>query len=107
MSISQRTGGVSESMPSGSAHMGGGAIPGDTTADAHAVQRDVYRRLGGRGRLAVMFRLNGTVRRLSMSGIRARHPDYNDTQVRQAHARLLLGDALVRAGWPDRELVDP
>ncbi len=84
-----------------------GVIPFDTTADAHVVQREIYRRLGGRGRLDIVFRLNGTVRRLATSGIRARHPDYTDAQVRLAHARLLLGDSLARAVWPDHELVDP
>jgi hypothetical protein len=81
-------------------------MPGDTTSDAHRAQRDIYRRLGGRERLAIMFRLNETVRRLALAGIRARHPDYSETRVRQALARLVLGDALVRAVWPDRELVD-
>jgi len=90
-----------------SAPTSAGAIPFDTTAHAHATQRDVYRRIGGRGRLDIMFGLNATVRRLAMSGIRARHPDYTDAQVRHAHARLLLGDSLARAVWPEHELVDP
>jgi hypothetical protein len=83
------------------------AIPVDTSADAHAVQCEIYRRLGGRGRLDVMFRLSETVRRLTLSGIRARHTDYTTDQVRQAYARLVLGDALASTIWPTRELVDP
>jgi hypothetical protein len=106
MSISKRSTVPPEAVSIQSAQTTG-AIPLDTTAAAHAVQRDVYRRLGGRGRLDVMFGLNDTVRHLAMSGIRARHPDYTDAQIRQAHARLVLGDALVRALRPDRELVDP
>lgn len=82
-------------------------IPFDTTADAYARQREMYRRIGGRGRVEIMFRLNDTVRRLAMSGIRARHPDYTDDQVRHAYARLVLGDTLVRAVWPHRDLVAP
>lgn len=82
-------------------------MPLDTAPDAHEVQGEIYRRLGGRGRLAVTFRLNDAVRRLGLSGIRARHPDYNESQVQQAYARLLHGDAIARAAWPDRELVDP
>lgn len=85
----------------------GHAIPLDTSIAAHDLQRDVYLQLGGRERLAIMFRLNETVRQLAMAGIRARHQEYDESQVRQAHARLVLGDALVRAAWPDRELVDP
>jgi hypothetical protein len=84
-----------------------GAIPFDTTPDAYQAQADVYRRLGGRGRLDIMFRLTESVRRIAMAGIRARHPDYTDVQVRQAYTRLQLGDALVREVWPDRPLIDP
>jgi hypothetical protein len=83
------------------------AVPLDTSRQAHALQREVYLRLGGAGRIAVMFQLNDTVRRLAMAGIRARHPGYDEEQVRLAYARLVLGDALVRAVWPQRELVDP
>lgn len=82
-------------------------IPSDTSVAAHEAQRGIYLRLGGRERLAITFRLNETVRQLSMAGIRARHPQYDEEQVRQAYVRLVLGDALVRAVWPDRELVDP
>ena len=81
--------------------------PLDTSAEAHAVQRDIYRRLGGRGRIAVAFRLNDSVRRIAMAGIRGRHPNYSDAQVQQAFARLRLGDDVVRAVWPERALVDP
>jgi hypothetical protein len=54
-----------------------------------------------------MFRLNDAVRRLTMAGIRARHPGYDEEQVRQAYGRLVLGDVLARAVWPGRELLDP
>lgn len=82
-------------------------LPLDTSPAAHAIQRDVYLRMGGAGRIAVMFRLTDAVRRLALAGIRARHPEYDEDLVRRAYARLVLGDALIRAVWPDRELVDP
>jgi hypothetical protein len=81
--------------------------PIDTTADAHDVQREAYRRLGGAGRVAILFRLNALVRETAMAGIRGRHPGYDDAQVRMALRRLVFGDDLVRKAWPDRELVDP
>lgn len=83
------------------------AVPLDTSRAAHTIQRDVYLRMGGAGRVAVMFRLTDAVRRLAQAGIRARHPEYDEDRVRRAYARLVLGDVLVRAVWPDRELVDP
>ena len=81
--------------------------PIDTTADAHDVQREAYRRLGGAGRLAILFRLNTLVRETAMAGIRRRHPTYDDLHVHMALRRLILGDELVRKAWPDLELVDP
>jgi hypothetical protein len=83
------------------------AIPFDTSPDAHAVQRDVYRRLNGRERLQIMFHLTESVRRLTMAGIRARHPNYTAEDVRRAYGRLALGDAAARAIWPQHDLVDP
>lgn len=82
-------------------------IPLDTTAAAHNVQREVYARLGGGARVAAMFRLDQAVLRLAMAGVRARHPEYDEEQVRRAHARLVLGDAIARTVWPDRELLEP
>jgi hypothetical protein len=86
---------------------GARVVPPDTDADAHAVQTDVYRRMGGRGRVAVAFRLSEALRRIASAGIRARHPEYSDEEIRLAHARLILGDVLIRAMRPDHELVDP
>jgi len=83
------------------------AIPPDTTPAAHRYQTEVYLRIGGPGRVDAMFRLTESTRRLAQAGIRARHPHYSDAEVDQAYARMMLGDALVRAVWPDRNLVDP
>jgi hypothetical protein len=82
-------------------------IPHDTTVDAHQVQVEVYSRMGGAARVAAAFELNEIVEHLSCDGIRRRHGHYTDEQVWRAWTRLKLGDALVRAVWPDRELVDP
>lgn len=79
----------------------------DTAPDAEKVQRAIYWRLGGRERIAIAFRLNETVRRMAMAGIRSRHPEYSDRQVQLAFARLRLGDALVRQCWPNQPLIDP
>lgn len=81
--------------------------PLDTVADAHEQQLEAYRRLGGAGRVAVLFRLSTLVRETAMAGILSRHPAYDDVQVRMALRRLVLGDDLVRRVWPDQELVDP
>jgi hypothetical protein len=85
----------------------GGTIPLDTSAAAHRVQRDLYIRMGGAARLAIVFQLNETIRNLAMAGIRRRHPDYTTEEVSRAYARLTLGDDLCRAVWPARPLVEP
>ncbi len=79
----------------------------DTTADAHDAQTAIYRRIGGRERLAMAFRLTAATRAMSLAGVRARHPEYSEEQVRLAFARLRLGDDQVRLAWPDHELVAP
>jgi hypothetical protein len=79
----------------------------DTTPGSHEAQIDAYRRMGETGRAAVTFSLIDLARRMAMAGIRTRHPEYTDEQVRHAYARLVLGDDLVRRVWPDRAFVAP
>jgi hypothetical protein len=81
--------------------------PLDTDDLADAFQRDLYRRMSGAERLSIAFRLSALARETAMAGIRGRHPGYSDAEVRMAWARLTLGDDIVRAVWPDRDLVDP
>ena len=83
------------------------AAPLDTSLDAHRIQVEAYRRMGGTGRAAVMFRLNELARKMAIAGIRSRHPDYDDERLRLAFARLVLGDEVVQRVWPGRGLVDP
>lgn len=90
--------------PRWSAHAG---RPLDTDEAAHERQTEAYRRMSGRNRVAVCFRLNELARRAAEAGIRSRHPDYSEEQVRWALRRLWLGDELTRQAWPDRELVRP
>lgn len=83
------------------------ARPLDTTADAHDVQCDIYRRLGGAERVAILFRLSALVRETAMAGIRRRHPSYGEAQVSMALRRLVLGDEVMRQVFPDQDRVDP
>jgi len=82
-------------------------IPLDTTPEAYSAQIEAYRRMGGKERTAVMFRLNELARATAVAGIRARHAGYGEEQVRLALFRLIFGDELTRAVWPGRDLVDP
>lgn len=82
-------------------------VSSDTSPDADRAQIEAYRRMSGSDRLATAFRLIALARRATLSGIRARHPDYDEEQVRRAYARLVLGDQLTRAVWPRHDLVAP
>ncbi len=79
----------------------------DTTPEAYAAQIEAYRRMSGKERTAVAFRLNELARETAVAGIRARYPNYSEEQVRLALFRLILGDEVTRAAWPGRDLVDP
>jgi len=71
-------------------------IPPDTSPEAYQVQTDAYRRMGGRARSAIAFRLTDLARRNALPGIRERHPEYDEAQVRSELCRLRFGDALWR-----------
>jgi hypothetical protein len=76
------------------------AIPRDTTPEAFWVQIDIMRRLGVEGRAKQTFRLCDNLRRVVADGVRHRHPDYTDDQVRLAVIRLRLGDELFSKVYP-------
>ena len=81
------------------------ALPADTTIEAARVQMAIWERLGAAGRAALALRMSEDVRRLSEAGVRHRHPDFSDEQVRLATIRLRLGDDLFRAAYAKAELV--
>ena len=49
------------------------AIAADTSPEADAAQIEAYRRMGGAGRVEVMFRLTRMARGAAEAGIRSRH----------------------------------
>jgi hypothetical protein len=71
-------------------------LPADTTLEAARVQNAVYQRMAPERRLALAFQMTASARALSEAGIRHRHPDYTDRQVRRALLRLTLGEELFR-----------
>ena len=80
------------------------AIPRDTTPEAFWVQVEALRRLGVAGRAKITFELGEQMRKMSATGVRMRHPDYNDDQVRLAVIRLRLGNELFRKVYPGVEI---
>jgi len=73
----------------------------DTSAAALERQREAFRRMTPEQRLAVAAEMSDEIRSIAESGIRGRHPEWSDDEVREALVVILLGrdDALrARAG---------
>jgi hypothetical protein len=79
----------------------------DTAPEAHARQIEVYRSMTRARRVELAAAMSEDVLAVAAGGIRARHPDYDETQVTWALRRLRLGDAMFRRVWPAAPLVAP
>lgn len=79
----------------------------DTSREAAEVQLDVYRRMAPGARLRVGLELTELSRRLLEDGVRRRHPEYSDAQVRLAFLRLWLGAELFRQAYADQAELEP
>ena len=74
--------------------------PADTSDEAHAAQVAAWRRMGPYRRLALALQMSDEIRQVARDGIRHRHPEYDDEQLRWALFRLALGDELFREAFP-------
>ena len=67
----------------------------DTSPDAEQVQLEVFRRMTGEQRLKLALEMSDFARELSLSRIRAEHPEWSDWEVKRELLRLdFLPDAL-------------
>jgi hypothetical protein len=64
-------------------------IPIDTSPDVFWRQIEYYRRIGRAGRMRLMEELCEGGRRLASDGVRKRHPEFHDAQVRREVIRIL------------------
>lgn len=62
--------------------------PRDTDAEAWRAQMKVYERPGKQGRARLTGRLNHELRERIRAGVRRRHPEYSEEEVRLAAFRL-------------------
>ena len=75
-------------------------IPADTTPEAAAVQLEIFRRMSPERRLELAFEMSANLREVVAAGVRSRHPDYGEQEVRLAVIRLTLGDELFFRVYP-------
>jgi hypothetical protein len=79
-------------------------VPADTTLEAALVQLEIYRRMPPSRRLEQALELSDTLRKVVAAGVRNRHPEYTDAQVKLAVTRLYLGADLFRQVYPGVEI---
>lgn len=79
----------------------------DTAPAAEEVRIRLLRAAGSGRRIRMVCALSEGVRQLSRAGIRSRHPEYSEEDVELAMRRVVLGEELFRAVWPNAPLRAP
>ena len=77
-------------------------LPADTGIEAMRAHVAALQRLGIEGRARMTFELSDNLRLVAEAGIRHRHPEYDEEQVRLALIRHVLGDELFRKYYSGR-----
>jgi hypothetical protein len=70
----------------------------DTSPAALERQRETFRRMTPQQRLAVAAEMSDEIRAVAEAGIRQRHPDHSDAEIRAALVAILLGPGAVIRG---------
>lgn len=81
--------------------------PLDTSPEVERVQVEIFRRMTPERRLRAAAELTQLVRKSLAEGVRTRHPEYNDDQVRLAMIRLTLPEHLFLAVYPYAKEITP
>jgi len=79
----------------------------DTTPEAERIQLNVLRQMKPEQRLQIAIDLAHTSRKLLMEGVRMRHPDYSEDQIRLAAIRLILKENLFFFAYPEAKDILP
>jgi hypothetical protein len=81
--------------------------PLDTTPESERIQFEVFRRMGPEKRLQAAIALSQTCRQLLAEGVRRRHPEYDEWQIRLAVIRLRLPEKVFFAAYPEARDILP
>ena len=79
----------------------------DTTIKAKRVQIDIFRKMSPEKRLENAVSLAQSARKLIAEGVRVRHPEYSEQEVRLASIRLMLGEAHFSRVYPEATHITP
>jgi hypothetical protein len=72
----------------------------DTSPDAEQVQLGVFRKMTGEQRLKLALEMSDFARELSLSRIRAEHPEWSDWEVKRELLRLDFLPTALPSGLP-------
>ena len=81
--------------------------PADTSEEADRIQFEIWRKMSADRKLRLVFEWSDLARGTFEAGIRHRHPDYTDSDVRMARIRHELGDELFQRVYPSEPLLQP
>jgi hypothetical protein len=70
------------------------ALYPDTDPDAERVQLEIYRRMPPWKKIELVAEANAMSRDLALSGIRSRHPDASEDEIRRRFLGIWLGEDL-------------
>ena len=79
-------------------------LPSDSSEEVLRTRYTILRRLGMADRARMAIELSDGLRALVESGVRMRHPDYDNYRVRLAVLRIALGERLFSQAYPDMEI---
>ena len=68
------------------------ALYADTHPKMEALQIQLWRQASPTQKMNMLAQLNASARRLALTGLRARHPQATETELRRKLADLLLGE---------------
>jgi hypothetical protein len=66
-------------------------MPFDTSPEAEAIQLEVFRRMTPAQRIEMALEMSESIRNVSLSGLRQRHPELNEQELRRELLRLMYG----------------
>ena len=81
--------------------------PFDTSQDAHELQMRLYRSMTESQRSELALRMSDDIRRVASEGIKQRHPEYTESDVRRALVVLLYGAEAAAKIWPGSPVPSP
>jgi hypothetical protein len=79
----------------------------DTSQDAHELQVRLYRAMTPGQRSELALRMSDDARRIAAEGIKLRHPDYSERDIRRALVALLYGKDAASKIWPGEPVPSP